>query len=165
MSRLPEAASLPVSTPVHDVALWPRMGRWTAAALVALGVWTAGTLLSPAQANGVNWTLGVNVPGAAIVVGDHRPVAAYPAPVYAAPVYAPVGYPVATYPVYPAPVYVPPARVYQPISSGYGSVREFHAPPHHYHHRHHRHHGGHHEPYGHNGGRPWDDGGGRWGHR
>lgn len=160
MSRLPEATSYPASIPVHDVALWPSMGRWTLAALVALGVWTATALFSPAQANGVNWSFGVHVPGGAIVVGDHRPVAVYPNPVYPAVAYS--AYP--AYPVYPAPVYAPPARVYTPAPWGYGSHRGY-APPQ----PHHRHHGYRNErhggPYGHGGGRHWDDGGGRGGHR
>lgn len=149
MSRLPEATSFPASIPVHDVALWPSLGRWTTAALVALGVWTAGTLFSPAQANGVNLSFGVHVPGGAIVVGDHRPVAVYSNPVY----------PAVAYPVYPAPpVYGPPVRVYQPAPWGY-------APPPHHPRHHHRHHGGDRDPYAYGGGRHWDDGGGRWGHR
>lgn len=142
MSRLPEATSFPVSMPVHDVALWPSLGRWTTAALVALGVWTAGTLFSPAHANGVNWSFGVNVPGGAVLVSDYRP----PVAVYSAPVY-----PAVSYPVYPAPVYAPPVRVYEPAPWGY-------APPP----RHHRHH---HHPERYPDGRHWDDGRGGWDRR
>ncbi len=155
MSRLPEATSFPASMPVHDVALWPSLGRWTLA-LLALGVWTASVLFSPAQANGVNWSFGVHVPGGAIVVGEHRPVAVYPNPVYPAVAYS--AYP--AYPVYPAPVYAPPARVYTPVPWGH---RPHHvAPPPHPH----RHHGyrddRHPSPYAHGGGRHGGDGrGGR----
>ena len=164
MSRLPEATSFPASTLVHDVALWPSLGRWSIAALVALGVWTVTALLSPAQANGVNWSFGVHVPGGAIVVGEHRPVAVYSNPVYPA-----VAYP--AYPVYPAPVYAPPARVYAPVPWGYGSHRGYAPPPPPpHHHRHHGYHHGYHndrhpDSHAYRGGRHWDDGRGGWDRR
>ncbi|MBY0464741.1 MAG: hypothetical protein K2W33_07330 [Burkholderiales bacterium] len=144
------------------------MGRWTTVALVALGVWTAGALLSPAQANGVNWSFGLTVPGGAIVVGEHRPVAVYPAPVYRshaypvypapaypAPVYPSPVYPAVTYPAYPAVVYGPPARVVAPAPWGYAPHRGYAPPPHH-----HRFHGRH-DGYDRHG----DDRRDRWDHR
>lgn len=166
MSRLPEVTSYPASMPVHDVALWPSLGRWGVATLIALAAWAVGALWSPAQANGVNWSFGVNVPGGAIVVGEHRPVAVYPAPVYRShsyPVYPAPVYPAVTYPAYPVAVYPPPARVYD-------YAPRVHAPRHPY--RHHDRYGDngrypdhHRNPYAHGGSRHWDDGRGRWDHR
>lgn len=155
MSRLLEATSFSASMPVHDVALWPSLGRWTTAALVALGVWAAGALWSPAQANGVNWSIGIQVPGV-IAVGNNRPAVVYPSHGY------PVAYPVVTY---PQPTYLP--VVYPPPAPVYGYPPRAHVPPPHHHWRHHGH--GHrperqHGPYA-QGGRAWDDGYRRYGDR
>lgn len=171
MSRLPEVTSYPASLLIHDLAAWPSLGRWGAASLIALGAWAVGALWSPAQANGVNWSFGVNVPGGAVLVGEHRPVPVYPAPVYrshAYPVYPAPVYPAVTYPAYPVVVYPPPAQVYE-------YAPRVHAPRYPYRHPH-----GHHDRYGDNGWYPdrhrnpyaqgggyrqWDGGIERWGHR
>lgn len=132
MSHLPESSPLPYSVTVHDVSLWPSSGRWLLVVALAVGAWLATAWFQPAQAGGVNWSIGVTFPGAV----------AYPAPpVYqtypSAPVYQ--TYPSApVYQTYPAaPVVVIPARpavqaypVMPPqVVYGYGG--------HHHHRRHH----------------------------
>lgn len=175
MSRLPEVTSFPASLLIHDLAAWPSLRRWGVAALVMLGVWAASALWSPAQASHVNWSIGINVPGGAMVVGEHRPIAVYPAPVYRshtypvypAPVYPSFPYPAVTYPAYPVAVYPPPARVYD-------YAPRVHAPRHRHPGHHDRYdrydHNGrypdqHRNPYSHGGSRHWDDGRGRWDRR
>ena len=159
MSHLPESSPLPYSVTVHDVSLWPSSGRWLLVVALAVGAWLATAWFQPAQAGGVNWSIGVTFPGAV----------AYPAPpVYqtypTAPVYQ--TYPSApVYQTYPAaPVVVVPARpavhaypVMPPqVVYGYGG---------HHHRRHHNHHWQHdrHDGRGHGGGhhdrgyqRGWD---------
>lgn len=86
----------------------------------AVGVAAAGALFAAASANaGTNWSVGINVPGVAVGIGEPAPVYYEPAPVYVrpAPVYEPpppVYYRPAPAPVYrPAPVYYgPPAAYY-----------------------------------------------------
>lgn len=157
MSHLPESSPLPYSVTVHDVSLWPSSGRWLLVVALAVGAWLATAWFQPAQAGGVNWSIGVTFPGAV----------AYPAPpVYqtypTAPVYQ--TYPSApVYQTYPAaPVVVVPARpavhaypVMPPqVVYGYGG--------HHHHRRHHwqhdrrdgRGHGGGHHDRGYQ--RGWD---------
>ena len=134
MSHLPESSPLPYSVTVHDVSLWPSSGRWLLVVALAVGAWLATAWFQPAQAGGVNWSIGVTFPGA--VAYPAPPVyQTYPsAPVYqtypSAPVYQ--TYPAAPVVVYPArpavqayPV-MPPQVVY-----GYGG---------HHHRRHHNHH-------------------------
>lgn len=89
--------------------------KWAAAGTLA-----AGALLgaASANANGVNWSVGINAPGVAIGVAA-PPVYYAPAPVYYNP--PPVYYRPAP-PVYyrPAPVYYgPPAAVYYGPGRGY----------------------------------------------
>ncbi|WP_342129014.1 hypothetical protein [Hydrogenophaga sp. OTU3427] len=92
----------------HSFALDVRglaRGLARVAGLCALGA--AGL----AQANDVNWSIGLNSPGVSVGVSNSRPVLVYPQPVYGAPVYG-------------APVYVQPQPVYQvrPMPS-YGYVQ------------------------------------------
>ena len=83
---------------------WLGHGLAWAAGLCALGA------ASVAQARDVSWSIGINSPGVAVGVSNHRPVVVYPQPVYGAPVY---GSPVYGAPVYGRPVYVHPQPVYQ----------------------------------------------------
>lgn len=96
-----------------------------------------------AQANDVNWSIGINSPGVSVGVSNNRPVLVYPQPVYGAPVYGA--------PVYGRPVYVQPQPVYQvrPMPSygyvqpvvvhPYPPVTVWGPPGHDRGHRHHRH--------------------------
>ena len=134
MSHLPNHPAGPYSASVHDVSLWPSAGRWLGVAALAVGAWLATALFQPAQAGGVNWSIGVTFPGAV----------AYPAqPVYqtypAAPVYPAYpshqAYPAQPVVVYPArPVVYPVMPVPAPVY-GYRGYRE----QRHHHHHHERH--------------------------
>jgi hypothetical protein len=82
--------------------------------LAAVGAVATSALFAAASANaGASWSVGIDLPGVAIGVGEPGPVHYYqPAPVYSAP--APVYYepPPRAYYRPPPPVYYRPAPVY-----------------------------------------------------
>ena len=81
--------------------------------LLVLAAAAVATLLvaTAANAGGVHWSVGINLPPVATVVSSGP--AYYPAPHYRAPVYvAPAYYPEPVY--YPGPTYYPAPVVYAP---------------------------------------------------
>lgn len=117
---------------------------WKGLAVAAIGL-SAGM----ANAGGVNWSIGINLPPVSTVISNdsyHRPYYG-PAPVYVAP---PVVY-------QPAPVYhAPPPVYYRPVPIAVAPtyiVERRYAPPRHDWHHHRDHYRGDGHGYGHGHGR------------
>jgi hypothetical protein len=93
--------------------------------LLLLGVAAAMLFAaSAADAGGVSWSVGINVPPVATVVSG--------GPAYVGPAvrYAPAGVVYSTVPVYaPAPVYAPPVAYGEPYVDPYIVSSGFYAPP------------------------------------
>jgi hypothetical protein len=165
VSHMRDSAPLPYSATVHDVSLWPSSGRWIAVVALAVCAWLGLVWLQPAHANGVSWSIGVQLPGGVVHARTHAPVVVHPQP-YPQPYPPQVVYP--AYPVYQTypgrPVVVLP-----PHSRGHrGGHGVGHAGGYPYH-WHERRGGGHGEDGGKRGGRHGHDGhlggGSRgWGH-
>lgn len=108
-SRQADSAPIPVSATVHDVSLWPSSGRWMAVLALAVGAWAAMVWLQPAHANGVSWSIGVQLPGGVVNARTHGPVVVHPQPYPPQVVYP--AYPVyQTYPGRPVVVLPPHSR-------------------------------------------------------
>lgn len=130
--------------------------RWLAVALLPLLVWLASAGVSGASANEVAWSLGVQMPGAVVQVGQAPRVVVNPHPqvVYpqvAYPVYSPYPrYP--AYPSYPAhPIYQPPQPVYQVVQPQRWDNDRYDGRQRHWHHRHHHQNGRFDDDRGHHG--------------
>lgn len=105
----------------------------------------AFALAGPAQAERLNWSVGIQAPVApGVLVGTTfgNAVPVYSAPVYPAPVYAPAPVYVAPAPAYyapPPPVYRAPRVVYAPAPVMYAPPPVYVAPRPHWRHKHHHH--------------------------